>query len=181
MGSPTSPTSASSLSRSSSQPSSPGRPRSAKRGAWRVGVAKRLLPLPPPPPRASVRALPSGEQLPAAPLQILLRSSRRAAIDLGARRHAAIVRSVLAVGAVAQRALAVPAAPGAVVGAALEALQVAQRVVAHDTHVAAAPAVAAVGPAARDVRFAAEAHAAVAAGAGLDVDPRAIVEHATAS
>ena len=51
-GSPTSPTSASSLSCSSSRASSPGSPRSANRGAWRVGVAKRLLPRPP---RAAAR------------------------------------------------------------------------------------------------------------------------------
>ena len=86
-------------------------------------------------------------------------------------------RERLAVGAVAQRALAVAAAPGPVVGLAPERLQVAQRVVAHEHDVAAAPAVAAVGPAARHVRFAAEARAAVAAGAGLHVDPRAVVEH----
>src|SRR5271166_5915061 len=70
------------------------------------------------------------------------------------------------------------AATCAVVALALEALQVSQRLVAHDEHIAAAPAVAAVGTAARHVRFAAEAHAAVAAGSGLDVDPRAIVQHA---
>ena len=70
------------------------------------------------------------------------------------------------------------AAAGAVVAAALEPLQVAQRSVAHDHHVAAATAVAAVGAAARDVRFAAEAHAAVTAGAGLHMDSRAIVKHA---
>ena len=58
-----------------------------------------------------------------------------------------------------------------------ERLQVAQRVVADEHDVAAAAAVAAVGAAARHVRFAAEAHAAVAAGAGLDVDSRAIVQH----
>src|SRR5205085_793837 len=59
LGRPTSPTSASSLSLSSSQPCSPGRPRSAKRGACRVAVAKRLLPLPPAPPRATVARWPS--------------------------------------------------------------------------------------------------------------------------
>jgi NADP-dependent 3-hydroxy acid dehydrogenase YdfG len=63
-------------------------------------------------------------------------------------------------------------------GSAPEALQVAQRVLAHDHDLAAAPAVTAVGAATGDVGFAAEARAAVAAGPGLDVDPRAIVEHA---
>ena len=71
-----------------------------------------------------------------------------------------------AVGAVAQRALAVAGALGLVVRAALEGLQVAQRVVADEHDVAAVAAVAAVGPAVRDVRLAAEAHAAVAAAAG---------------
>jgi hypothetical protein len=61
------------------------------------------------------------------------------------------------------------------VGLAREPLQVAQRVVAEQHHVPPAPPIAAVGSAARDVRFAAEARAAVAAGTGLDMDPRAIV------
>ena len=46
---PTRPASASSLSRSSIHPDSPPSPRSAKRGAWRVELAKRLLPWPPNP------------------------------------------------------------------------------------------------------------------------------------
>ncbi len=53
--------------------------------------------------------------------------------------------------------------------------EVAQRVVAHEHDVAAAAAVAAVGAALGDVGLAAEAQAAVAAAAGLDVDARAIV------
>ena len=77
----------------------------------------------------------------------------------------------LAVRAMALRALAVPAALGAEVGAPPEALQVAQVVVAAQHHVAAAPAVAAVGPALGHVRLAAERQAAVAAGAGADFDP----------
>ena len=51
---------------------------------------------------------------------------------------------------------------------ALERLQVAQRVVAHEHDVAAAAAVAAVGTALRHARLAAERHAAVAAAPGLD-------------
>ena len=84
--------------------------------------------------------------------------------DLRPGRDADLQRR--AVGAVAQRALAVAGALGLVVHAALEGLQVAQRVVADEHDVAAVPAVAAVGPAVRDVRLAAEAHAAVAAAAG---------------
>ena len=90
-------------------------------------------------------------------------------------RHADLQRRP--VGAVAQRALAVAGALGLVVRAALEGLQVAQRVVADEHDVAAVAAVAAVGPAVRDVRLAAEAQAAVAAAAGLYEDARLVVEH----
>jgi hypothetical protein len=82
---------------------------------------------------------------------------------------------------VALRALAVTAAPGAVVGLAPKALQVAQRIVAYEHDRAAATAVAAVWSTARHMCFAAEAHAAVSAGARLDVDSRAIVQHRHAS
>jgi len=54
LGSPTSAASASSFRRRSYAASSPGRPVSAKRGARRVGVAKRLLPRPAVPPRAAI-------------------------------------------------------------------------------------------------------------------------------
>ena len=54
-------------------------------------------------------------------------------------------------------------------------LEIAQRVVAHEHDVAAAAAVAAVRPALGHVRLAAEAEAAVAAAAGLDVDACAIL------
>ena len=75
------------------------------------------------------------------------------------------------------RALAVPAPLGAEVHAAPERLQVAQRVVDAQDHVAAASAVASVGPALRHVRLAAERQAAVAAGAGADLEVGAIGEH----
>ena len=174
MGSPTRPTSASSFSCSSSQPCLAGQAAlgEARRLARRRGEALVALPA-----RAAARdgrALAVGEQLPAAPREVL--AARRPAPRPAVPGGTPIVER-LAVGAVALRALAVAAAPGAVVGLAPEALQVAQRVVADEHDVAAAPAVAAVGAAARHVRFAAEAHAAVAAGAGLDVDSRAIVQH----
>ena len=73
---------------------------------------------------------------------------------LGPRRHRH--DEVAAVGAVAQRALAVGAAARLVMRLALERLQVAQRVVADQHDGAAATAVAAVGAAARNVRLAAE-------------------------
>ena len=132
-----------------------GRPRSAKRGAWRVGGREALVA---PAPGAPAARPSRAARAPAAPSGAPRgRPPRRgvAADRLGARRHPQ--RSGLAVGAVALRAFAVPAAPGPVVRAAPEALQVAQRVVAHEHHVAPAPAVAAVGAAARDVGLAAEA------------------------
>ena len=92
---------------------------------------------------------------------------------LGAGRHLDLER--LAVPAVAQRTLAVAAAPGLEVREAAEALEVAQRVVADEHDVAAAPAVAAVWAALGDVGLAAEAEAAVAAGAGRNVDARTIL------
>ena len=53
LGRPTSAASARSLRRSSISRSSPGRPTSAKRGVWRLGPAKCLLPRPPLPPSAT--------------------------------------------------------------------------------------------------------------------------------
>ena len=64
---PTRPASASSLRRSSIQPDSPSSPRSAKRGAWRVELAKRLLPWPPSPPDATTARWPGSTQVVAAP------------------------------------------------------------------------------------------------------------------
>ena len=57
----------------------------------------------------------------------------------------------------------------------LKALEVAQRVVAHEHDVAAATTVTAVRPAFGHVRLAAEAEATVATATGLDVDSRAIL------
>jgi hypothetical protein len=66
---------------------------------------------------------------------------------------------------------------GLVVRSALEGLQVAQRVVADQHDRPTASAVAAVGTASRNVRLAAERHAAVSAAPGLDQDARLVVEH----
>ena len=83
----------------------------------------------------------------------------------------------LPVGAVAHGAGAVTAAAGLVAGPAPVALKIPQRGVADGQHVAAAPAVAAVGPAPGHVGFAAEADGAVTARPGLDMDSCAVVEH----
>jgi hypothetical protein len=61
------------------------------------------------------------------------------------------------------------------VSAAAKAFEVAQTVVADQDHVAASSPVATIRTAARDVRLAAEAETAVSAGAGFDVDARAIL------
>src|SRR4051812_20377404 len=90
-------------------------------------------------------------------------------------RHADFER--LARRAVAQRPLPVPAAPRPVVRLALEGLQVAQRRIADEHDVAAAPTVAAVRAASGHVRLAAEAHGAIPATAGLHEDPRLVVQH----
>ena len=96
-------------------------------------------------------------------------------LDLRAGRDAHDHR--LAVGAVALRALAVAATVGAEVAAPAEGLQVAQRVVDAQDDVAAAAAVAAVGPALGDVRLAAEREGAVAAGARAHLQMCSIGEH----
>ena len=131
-GSPTRPTSASSRRRSSSHPASPASPRSAKRGAWRVGVVKRLFPRPPAAAARDEHALAVAQQLPATTRQIvvLAGAARRAfaptpasagattslatatataqAHGPRARRHSHHER--LAVGPVAQRAFPATAA-----------------------------------------------------------------------
>ena len=140
------------------------RPRSASRGAWRVALAKRLLPRPPAPPRGHDGALARRHEVEAGAVE---------AVDLRARGHAHDLLGP--VGAVALGALAVAAAAGLDVHVLAEALQVAQRVVADHDHVAAAAAVAAVGSALGDVGLAPEADAAVAAAPGAHVDLRPIV------
>ena len=166
LGSPTSPTSASSLSRRSSQPSSPASPRSAKRGAWWVEPREALV-------AAPAAAAVGDDDAPAGRREVVHRAVLGR--DLRPRRDAD--DEVLALGAVAQGALAVAPALGAEVRAALEGLQVAQRVVAEQDDVAAVAAVAAVGPAARHVGLAAEGQAAVPAAAGLHEDASLVVEH----
>ena len=111
--------------------------------------------------------LPVGEQLGLRAVQ---------PVDDGARRDRD--HPVLPALAVLALALAVLAAAGAEVPAAPERGEVAALGVADEHDVAAAAAVAAVGPAARHVRLAAKADHAVAAAAALDVDLRSVEEHA---
>ena len=120
------------------------------------------------PPRDG-RALPRAQELPAAPREVAA-----GADQLGARRDREHER--VAVRAVAQRPLAVAAAARAQPAAAVKRTQVAQRLLAHEHDGSAPSPVAAVGSPLRHVRFAAEAHAAVAARARLHLDLRAVVQ-----
>ena len=97
------------------------------------------------------------------------------ALDLRPRRHRHDQR--VAVGPVLQRAQAVPAAIGAVMATPAEGLQVAQRVVAAQDHVAAAAAIAAVGATLRYMGLAPEGQRTIAAAPGPDLDSRAIGQH----
>ena len=75
----------------------------------------------------------------------------------------------------AQCPLPVPGARRLEVRPAPEALEVPLRVVADEHDIAAAAPVAAVGTALGHVRLTPEAEAAIAAAAGLHMDPRAIL------
>src|SRR5919108_505689 len=63
LGCPTKPASARSFSRNSIHPDSPSSPLSANRGPWRVELAKRLFPRPPPPPRPTIGPCPDRAEL----------------------------------------------------------------------------------------------------------------------
>jgi hypothetical protein len=76
-----------------------------------------------------------------------------------------------------ERTLTVPASTGLEVRATPVALEVTQRVIAHQHDVASVPTVTPVGTTPRHVSFAAEAEASIAPATGADEYPRAI-EHA---
>jgi hypothetical protein len=78
---------------------------------------------------------------------------------------------------VALLSLSVSSAAGTMVGREAQRSEVAARLVGHEDDIAPTPTVTPVGAASRDVRLAAEAHAAVAASTTFDVDLRTIVEH----
>ncbi len=99
------------------------------------------------------------------------------ALDRRPRRHED--DQVLAPGAVLVGALPVAAALRPVVARDPHRGEVAARAVGDEDDVAAAPAVAAVGPAPRHVRLAAEGDDAVAAGTALHVHLCPILEHRT--
>ena len=149
----------------------PGQAPLGEAGRLPRGRCEALVALPAGAPARDRGPLARHEQLPAAALQIALIGTD----DLRARRHGDLER--LAVGAVAQRALSVPAPAGVEVRPAAECLKVAQRVIADEHDRSSVPAVAAIGASARHVRLAAKALAAVPAGARLNMDSRAVVKH----
>ena len=171
LGMPTRPTSAMSLSSRRRFRSWPGLPGSNSRGAWFVEVAKALLPLPPLPPRQTSTFIPGF-------VEVLEQQVQVGVVDQRSRRDGD--DQVLAVGAghvLALAGLAVLRLPVVPAG------EVQQRVLVRgglEVHVAAVAAVAAVRPAFGDELLPAEAHAAVAAVAGLDVDFGFIDEHRSA-
>ena len=113
------------------------------------------------------RALPGLDQVEELPLQTFDGRPRRHEDD-----------EVVAPRAVFVGPLPVTAARRAVMSRDPHRGEIAPRRIAEQDHVAAVAAVAAVGPAARDVRLAAEADDAVAAPTALDEYACAIVEHA---
>ena len=70
LGKPTRPISASSFSSRVMSWLSPGRPGFAKRGTWRVGVAKCMLPQPPRPPLAASQSSPVDMSCMMAPVSV---------------------------------------------------------------------------------------------------------------
>ena len=166
-GSPTSPTSASSLRCSSTRPSSPGSPCSASRGAWRVGADELLVAAPAGAARGDRDLLAGAHEVVAG------------AVPLGRPACRAARATISGSPSAPWRWAPWPCPPRSARKCArrLEGLQVAQRVVAAQDHVAAAAAVAAVRPALGHVRLAPERQAAVAAAAGADLDPGPVSEH----
>jgi hypothetical protein len=92
---------------------------------------------------------------------------------LGAGRNPDLER--LAVGAMPQCPLAVAPAPGLEVNAVAKLLEIAQRVVTHQHHVAAPAAIATVRPTLRDMRLPAKAQAAVTPTTGANVNASSIL------
>jgi hypothetical protein len=136
-------------------------------GSLPRGTGEPLVSVPPRPSGRRHRPLPGPGQVVAAPIE---------ALDLGARRHRHLL--VLAAAPVLLLAPAVPAASGSVMTRPVQGREVAPRRVAHQHHVASAPAVPSVRASARNVGLAPEADAAVPSAPPLDVDLRLVVEHA---
>ena len=165
-GSPAIAASASSFSRSSTSASSAGSATSAKRGACRVGRREARV--------AAAAVAAAGEDDASARTgevgdQLALDAER-----LRPDRDVDLDR--LAVGAVLSSPRARPAAAGLELRLRPERRQVAEILVRDEHDVAAAAAVAAVGPALRHVLLAPEAQASVAAAARQHLDAGAIVE-----
>ena len=167
LGRPTSAASARSLRRSSISRSSPGMPTSAKRGVWRLGPAKCLLPRPPVPPFATTTRAPARARSETSS------SPSKTCVPTGTREH-----RVVAARAVRELSAATAAATGAQLLVRPEAGEVAPPQIGHEHDVAAVAAVAAVRPAARYVLLPPEVDRAVTAATRDGRQARAVVEHA---
>src|SRR5258708_1192219 len=156
LGNPTRPTSASSFSSSRSRRSSPGRPGSCSVGAWCVEVEKRALPRPPRPPCAtrnrSPGALKSCSFSPVSPPYPTLVPGGFVALAMGSGL-------------------------GLVLGVETERKKRVLVLAGDEINIAAAAAIAAARTSARDILFAAKSQTAIAAVAGLYVDPDFVNEH----
>ena len=167
-GNPMIATSARSLSSIASRRSAPGRPGFAKRGAWRVGVAKCWLPQPPLPPltrRTRSPALTRSATSSPLSASVTTEPERQTHLD------------VLAGLAVAVGAHAVLAAARPIRVLVAEVVERVVRRIGDGPDRAAVSAVASGGPPLRDELLPPEGDAAVAAVAGLHVDLGGIDEH----
>ena len=156
-----------SFSSSSTQRSSPGVPFSAWRGARFVAVAKRALPFPPRPPRATTsRASLSSSSPIRSPSgwDLTDGAGRDAHDDVGSAAAVRLAPGAAAAGRGAEVALALEVAEGRLAG------------LDDQDHVPAMAAISAVRTATWDVRLATEGAGAVAAGTTGDEDARAVSE-----
>src|SRR6185295_12637269 len=153
-GKPTTPTSASSFSSRWIQRSSPARPRSARRGARLVDVAKRALPRPPLAPRATTRRWPRSTRSP---------------------RGAPPSRSETVVPRGTRRTVSAPLR--GVVPLVVEIEERGDGRIGLEDHVPAVPPIAAVGTTAGHELLTSEADAARAAVASLDEHVDLVDEH----
>ena len=166
-GRPTSPASAISFSRSQSVRSTPSCPGLALRGAWLVDDLKRRLPQPPLPPRASITRCPGRVRS----ATRVSPSSSRISVPTGTLQHDVVGAPAGAL--LAHAGLAVPGEEMLLVAIVDQRVQPVDRL---GDHVAALAAVAAVRAAELDELLAAEADAAVPAGAGADLDAGMVEE-----
>ena len=137
--------------------SSPLPPRCAIRGAWLVDVAKRALPRPPAPPRATTTLSPASDRS-ASSLSFPSDSFLRTCVPHGTLDHQALSPATVPV-----RALAVLTILSAPLVSPSHLQQCAHRRVGHHHHTAPRPTITTIWPALRDELLAAKANRAVPA------------------